>query len=138
MHANRQPGFTLIELVVVMIVISVGLLGLTSLFSNTSKSLSTNEILQQATQYAQECAESAMAKRRALGFAWFASNSFSCGSNPDGFTRTVTVGNTYNGTGTGSDPCPGGVNNCRNIAITATSTANTALSSSITVMLVKY
>lgn len=130
------PGFTLIELVIVMVVISAGLLGLTSLFSNTSGSMSTNEILQQATQYAQECAEKAIATRRANGFAWFAANTFTCGGNPSGFTRTANpVGAIYTGTATGA--CPNGIS-CRDVSITVASTANASLSSSITVMLVNY
>lgn len=143
MRADMRPatGFTLIELVIVMIIISVGLLGLTSLFSNTSTSLSTNERLQQAAQYAQECAERAIATRRGQGFAWFATNTFTCGTAPTGFTYSNAgstpplVGSLYNGTG---NPCPSGTLNCRNINVTVTSTADTSLYSSITVMLVDY
>lgn len=125
------------ELVIVMIVISGGLLGLSSLYSNTSISMSTNEILQQAAQYAQECAERAIATRRGQGFAWFATNTFSCGSNPAGFTRSANVGSPYTGTASPATACPDGVS-CRNVVITAISTANASLSSSITVMLVNY
>lgn len=130
-------GFTLIELVIVMVIIAVGLLGMTSLFSNSSTSLSTNETLQQATQYAQECAEKAIATRRNNGFA--ATASFSCGAAPTGFTRTAGI-TTYDSTAgcNGHTPCPcpsGGTNNCRDITIAV---ASGALSSSITVMLVNY
>ncbi len=142
MSANRQAGFTLIELVIVMVIISVGLLGLTSLFSNTSTSLSTNETLQQATQYAQECAERAIATRRRdqEGFAWFAANTFTCGTTaPTGFVYNDSgpplVGDLYDGTG---NPCPSGTLNCRNINVRVTSTADTSLYSAITVMLVNY
>ena len=137
MHANVRPaaGFSLVELVIVIIVISVGLLGIASLFSISAKSLSTNEVLQQATQYAQECAELAIARRRNSGFAWFANNTFSC-DNPTGFTRTTNpVGNVYTGTSTGA--CPNGIS-CRNVNITVTSTTDTALYASITIMLVNY
>lgn len=145
MKAHRQPGFTLIELVIVMIIISVGLVGLISLFGNTSTSLSTNETVQQATQYAQECAEKLISTRRSNGFTQFTANgSFSCGSNPSGFTRLPNdgapdTGGTYTGAaGTCNSntpcPCPVGVL-CRDIPITVTSGT---LSSSITVMLVNY
>lgn len=132
---RRAAGFTLIELVLVMIVISVGLLGLASIFSNVSKALPTNEILQQAAQYAQECAENAIATRREQGFNWFASNTFSCGANPSGFVRAANVGATYAGSATSA--CPEGIT-CRNVSISVTSTANASLSSSVTLMLVNY
>lgn len=133
MPAHRDRGFTLIELVAVMIVISVGLLGLASLFSNSSTSLSTNETLQRVTQYAQECAERAIATRRDLGFADASISSSLCDSLalPAGFTRSVGV-TTYNGTGS---PCPSGTNNCKDVLVTV---ANGTLSSAITVMLVNY
>ncbi len=141
MTTHRTDGFTLIELVIVMIIVSVGVLGLVLAFSNASKSLSINETLQQAAQYAQECGESAMVTRRNQGFAWFATNTFSC-NNPSNFTRTVSV-NTYTGPASGACngnnpcPCPSGVA-CRDIAIEARSTLNTSIYSSIVVMLVNY
>lgn len=145
MKAHRRHGFTLIELVIVMLVISFGLLGLTSLFSGSATSLTTNETLQQATQYAQECAEKLIATRRSNGFTQFTANGpFSCGSNPSGFTRlpndsSLDTGGTYTGVaGTCNSntpcPCPVGVL-CRDIPITVTSGS---LSASITVMLVDY
>lgn len=146
MSTNRQYGFSLIELVIVMIIISVGLLGLAGMFGNVSTSLSTNETLQQATQYAQECAEKLIATRRSNdGFTQFKSNgSFSCGSNPSGFTRLPNdaapdTGSTYTGvvgTCNSHTPCPCPVDVlCREIPITVTSGS---LSSSVTVMLVDY
>ncbi|NJD36058.1 MAG: type II secretion system protein [Betaproteobacteria bacterium] len=144
MKSHRQPGFTLIELVFVMIIISVGLVGLISLFSSSATSLSTNETLQKATQYAQECAEKLMSTRRSNGFSWFETNTFNC-SNP--FTTTVTgngATDTYTSTtGVGANgvcnghspcPCPTGLT-CRDIGIEVRSGS---LYSSITVMLVNY
>jgi type IV pilus assembly protein PilV len=135
---RRAAGFSLIELIIVTVIISVGILGMASMFSSSVKSLSSNEILQQEAQYAQECAERVMATRRNLGFSWFASNTFSCGTNPSGFTRTQNpVGSLYTGNGTGA--CPSTTTlNCRDVSITVTSTTNAALSSTITLMLVDY
>jgi len=127
---RRPSGFTLIELVIIIIIVGVVVAGLVPTLSTTAKSLSTNETLQQATQYAQECAERAVATRQNLGFADFPST-FNC-SNPSGFTRTVTVGGTY--VGTTLTPCPNLVT-CRDIAITV---ASGVISSSITTMLADY
>ncbi len=129
---RRAAGFSLIELMIVMVIISVGILGMTSLFSTSLKSLSTNETLQQAAQYAQECAESVMATRRNLGF----SSSFSCGTGATtGFSRILTLGTLYTGTGACLTTT---ALNCRNVLITVTSNNDPALSSSITLMLVDY
>lgn len=139
---RRPSGFTLIELVVVMVVISVGLLGIASLFSNTAKGLSINESMQQAAQYAQECAEHVLAVRYDLGFTSSSINDTMCnalGTTP-GFTRTVTNAGA-NDTYTCPSPqapscsaCPPSAT-CRNVAVTVD---GNSVSSSITIMLVNY
>jgi len=119
-----------------MIIISIVSAGLVMTLSNTSQSLATNETLQQATQYAQACAERATAIRKDQGFDWFANNNFTCGNNPSGFTYSTAasnpklVGNIY----TNQGACPNGIN-CRDINITVT---NGSVSSSITIMLADY
>jgi prepilin-type N-terminal cleavage/methylation domain-containing protein len=132
---SRSDGFTLIELVLVILIISGGMLGLTLAFSNSAKSLFINETVQQAAQYAQECAESAIATRRNAGFDWFANNTFLCATNANGINLIATVGALY--TGTILTACPNGIQ-CRDITITATSSSNAQLSSSINLMLVRY
>ena len=129
---RRAMGFTLIELVLVMVVISVGLVGLASLFGNTLNGLTTNETVQQAAQYAQECAERVIATRRDLGFDSASITTTMCDPSPNGFARAVTVPATY--TGTSTSACPNGAT-CRDIGITVT---KSGLSSSITIMLVSY
>jgi prepilin-type N-terminal cleavage/methylation domain-containing protein len=132
-----SAGFSLIELVIVMIIISAGVLGLTGLFGNASTSLSSNEAMQRATQSAQECAEAALAIRRSQGFSWFANHTFSC-TTPDsnGFARTNNpVGATYLGTASSTDACPDGTT-CRDVSISVTSDTTPAVTASITLMLV--
>ena len=135
-----RDGFTLIELVIVMLITSAGLLGIASLFGTTSTSLSTNETLQQASQYARECAERVIGIRRALGFASGSISSTMCNTTADtpagqmplmatGFSRTVAV-TTYNGTGS---PCPTGTANCKDVVVIVT---NAPVSSAVTIMLV--
>ena len=131
-----------------MVVVTGGMMGISSLLSNSATSQTTNEQLQLAAQYAQECAERVLAQRRNLGFDSFLStdspappatattNTFTCGANPTNFTRTTNpVGLMYPGTTTSA--CPN-LMTCRNVNITVTSTANAAITSSITLMLVYY
>ena len=135
---RRAAGFTLIEMVLVMLVITAGLVGLTGLFSTTAMSLSTNEGLQNAAQYAQECAEHVISTRRNFGFSSSSINNNMCTASPDtGIARTVTVGSAATGTSAATDPCPFGIS-CKNVVIAVTSSANGAPTSSITVMLVNY
>jgi len=66
---NRmQKGFTLIELVLVIIIISVASVPLFGLFSQASTSLLSNESIQTAAQLAQERAEFVLSRKRELGF----------------------------------------------------------------------
>jgi Tfp pilus assembly protein PilV len=143
MHANRQSqGFTLIELVIIMVMISAGVIGMSSMFSVSSTSLTTNEVRQQMTQYAQECAERVLATRRSSGFASISISTTMCNTPAmpamdTGFTRTVTIGSSYdNGTAV---RCPLGTTtaiNCKDLTITV---SHSGLSDTvITVMLVDY
>jgi len=132
-------GFTLIEVVLLMLVISFGLLGIASMFGNTSKALSTNETLQQAAQYAQECAEQVILKRREKTFAWADIAATMCDTNASlagtGFSRTVTVPNdVVIGTGDATSACPN-TRSCKNIRIQV---AKGSLNADVTVMLVDY
>lgn len=66
---NRaQKGFTLVEMVLVIIIISVASVPLFSLFSQASTSLLNNEAIQTAAQLAQERAEFVLSRKRELGF----------------------------------------------------------------------
>lgn len=65
---NRaQKGFTLVEMVLVIIIISVASVPLFSLFSQASISLLSNEAIQTAAQLAQERAEFVLSRKRELG-----------------------------------------------------------------------
>jgi prepilin-type N-terminal cleavage/methylation domain-containing protein len=61
-------GFTLIELVGVMLVISIGFLGLARLFANMDINLAKAEAQDKTLQYAQACAEYVFQSRRDLGY----------------------------------------------------------------------
>ena len=131
---RAAAGFTLLELVAVIIVISISMAGLASLFAEGGRALIIGEDAQKAAQYGQECAERFLAVRRDLGFASASISTTLCNTPaPDaGFTRTVTVPATY--TGGPATACPDTAT-CRDITITTT---KGAVSSVITLMLVSY
>ena len=66
---GHAPGFTLIELVLVIIIISVAAVPILGMFGQVASSLGTNEELQTGTQLAQEKAEELLALRRINGYS---------------------------------------------------------------------
>lgn len=123
---KRTSGFTLIELVMVMVVISVGFVGLARLFANTNVGLARAEGAQVAAQYAQECAERVLGARRDLGFSSPAINNTMC------TLGVPSLGATY--TGSSTSVCPNSVT-CRDVTVTGTSGS---YSSTIVFTLVQY
>jgi len=68
----RQRGFTLIELVAIIVLLSVGATALMALFGQVGRSIATNQETQTGAQLAQACAEQIMAFRRntAAGYGY--------------------------------------------------------------------
>lgn len=131
---RAAAGFTLLELVAVIVLISVGLAGLASMFGESGRALVIGEDVQTAAQHGQECAERFMATRRDLGFNDPSITTALCGANPDGFTRTVTPAGLPTYVGTATSACPN-LATCRDIVITTT---RGPVSSVITLMQVLY
>lgn len=131
---RSAAGFTLIELVAVIVLISVGLAGLASMFGQSGRALVLGEDVQTAAQHGQECAERFMATRRDLGFADPSITTALCGADPTGFTRTVTPPGLPTYIGTTTSACPDTAT-CRDIVITTT---RGPVSSVITLMQVLY
>lgn len=143
----RSAGFSLIELILVIVILGVSLAGLASMFSGSTIALATGEEVQKTAQYAQECAERVVAVRRNLGFTGTGINNTTsgnitstlCDPSPDGYTRTLTLGPNYAGSscsGTTCSGCPSGAI-CRDVTISVQLT-NGSGSSSIQLMLANY
>ena len=101
--SRRSSGFSLIELVIIIVVGSVAAVGLMALWSGVGRSAGQSEETQVATQLAQECAEHVLAQKRvnpAVGYANLTTTV--CDTLPAfaGYARTVTL------TGTTASPCP--------------------------------
>jgi prepilin-type N-terminal cleavage/methylation domain-containing protein len=131
---RHNHGFTLIEMVVVMIVVGAGLLGLATLLNDNVKGMVVGEDAQRSAQYVQECIERVLAIRRNIGFDSTSISSTTCDTQtlPTGFARTVSVGSTT--TGTATSTCPNAVE-CKTVSVTVT---KGNVSSDSTVMLVSY
>ena len=113
-HTDRQAGFTLIELIAVIIIISIAAVPLFSLFSQAGFSLLADEKIQTATQLAQERAEHLMAVRRNRGYAdpeVSAPLIENLAGNYTGYTRTTSLTDPFIG-----PACPGGAA-CKQLAV---------------------
>lgn len=90
-------GFSLVELVIVIVVLAIGVVGIGSAFAYLSRSLALNEELQRGWQIAHECAEHVMGLARkpagAYGAVAVGSPSAACDAIPAvaGYSRTVNV-----------------------------------------------
>jgi prepilin-type N-terminal cleavage/methylation domain-containing protein len=96
-----QQGFTLLELVMVILVVALASVPVLGQFAQVSGSLLANEEIQTAAQLAQERAEGILADRRIQGYAAIAT-----GTTIDALTgsyaaygRTVTVTEPPSGSG---------------------------------------
>lgn len=138
---RRVSGFSLIELIIVIVLISVGLLGLSRLTGGLGKAVINTADLQTMSQYAQECAERVISTRRESGFASPLLTRTLCDPSPASYVRTLTLPASY--TGSASTPaCQLGAT-CRDVTIkvcagTVSPCPATAQSTSVTFMLVQY
>lgn len=130
---SHAAGFTLLELIAVIVILAVAAVPITGLFTKASLSLINNQRIQTATQLAQEQAELILGRRRNQGFAAIFPGSYpeTLAGNYNGFTRTTTI----------TQPvvppagCPAGAL-CDQVTVSVTSGA--AALSEITFVLVNY
>lgn len=59
-----MKGFSLIELIIVIVIVSIAAVAIGAAFARMSSSLALNEDLQRASQVAQECAEHILSRAR--------------------------------------------------------------------------
>lgn len=106
-------GFSLIELVMIIVLLGVGLTGLMAMFSRSVGSIDDNTGIQAGAQLVQQCAEHILGTRRQTlnGYALI-TNAVCNGLAPVGFSHTVTV------TALAGGVCPGGLA-CSQVQITA-------------------
>lgn len=115
-HTQRnQRGFTLIEVVLVIVVLAGAGFAFLSFFQQSARSIQDNYGIQTGIQYARECMEHVVTNRRyVLDFA--STDATICDSLPTltGFSRTVTVTPFDNSV---NPICPSGLA-CKTVAVT--------------------
>jgi prepilin-type N-terminal cleavage/methylation domain-containing protein len=122
-------GFTLVESIVVLVVLSIAAAAIISLQGNIFYGQSGNKDLQVGVQLMQECTEQILATRRQSGY----STTPSCSglTTYGGYNLpTVTVTNPYTGAG-----CPSG-GTCKSVEIKLTKSGVSL--TPVTLMLVSY
>jgi type II secretory pathway pseudopilin PulG len=139
----RTRGFTLLELVGVMLVVSIGFVGLADLFSNMSVGLTSAEAQQKTNHYVQACGELILQYRRDNGYCasscssvtvngssvTYLSSGMCSGLVDSGYTINVQG---YNGSSS-TGMCPSGYT-CNDVAISATGPNGASSSATITLM----
>ena len=127
-------GFTLIEVVATMLLLSVASVGIIGMYSNVDRNLSGNQDIQTAAQLVQECSEYVLAQRRnnaAVGYAGVTGSTFCSAALPvmAGFNPpTTTITSPY-----APAFCP---TTCKLVTISVTKGAVVVATSSL--MLVNY
>lgn len=94
--SRKRAGFTIVELIMVIVVVAIGAVAIGAAFAHVSRSLALNEDLQRAAQVAQECAEHILSFARPprghYAAVPVAAGSTLCnGMAAAGFSRTVNV-----------------------------------------------
>lgn len=88
MLLNKRKGFTLIEVILTVVIISVGLFGLMILYYNSSKSVVEGDINIMATYLARERMEQLISDKVNYGYNYVINDNYTT-------SATVSVGNHY-------------------------------------------
>jgi prepilin-type N-terminal cleavage/methylation domain-containing protein len=123
---RSERGFSLIELVLVMILLGIFSVPLITLFARSTGSFDEDVAIQTGAQAVQQCAEHALGVRRrsTLGYSTtFDANSCDTPAPPAGYTRTLTITNGYTG-----GACPGGAT-CKRVQISVSETSHGTVAS---------
>lgn len=116
----RAGGFSLIEFIAIIVVLSVAAVGIASAYAPLVRSAQVTQDIDYAAQIAARCAEHILGQRRvntAVAFAGVTSGLCGPGLDGGGFTVTDTVADLTGGA------CP--VGTCRSVTITATNGTST-------------
>lgn len=130
---NGVRGFSLIELIMILVLLSLGSVVLVRLYGQSVGSLDENVAFQTGAQAVQQCAEHFLGTRRRAGYSAVASTDCTGLGMPAGYTRSLSFSTTTGGTGI----CPGAASvECTTVLITVSDTPHGTVANG-TVMLVE-
>ena len=134
MSRRSARGFTLVELIMVIVLLGIAAVAIISGYGQVARSLSTNAELQAGMQLARGCGEYLIAQRRdnpLMGYSGVTGASI-CSTLPDpqGLTVAVTFTEPYGGAACG------GISSCKLADITVTQGTQTLDTASL--MLASY
>lgn len=142
MMSTRATGFTLIELIAVIVTVSVGMVGVAQMFGNINFGLARATDEQVVSQYVQECAEQVLQTRRDYGLtsARIVTTMCDLPAIAASYQRTLSLPTSY--TGASNTACPSGIV-CRDVTVTVCAGTvspcpATAATSTATLTLVTY
>ena len=132
MNDRRQRGFSLLELVMVILLVAIAAVPILGQFGQAASITLTDEIIQTAAQLAQERAEDLLANRRANGYAGIATGTVNdvLGGAYGSYSRTITVTSPPAGSG-----CAAGAS-CKEVTVSVSHSGKPR--AEITLMLVDY
>jgi prepilin-type N-terminal cleavage/methylation domain-containing protein len=90
---NSQDGFTLIEIIITLVVLSIAVVGVLSVFTTAIKGSANPVVLNQAIALAQEQMDTIIGDRMnsARGFAYIIPGNYPADIPVTGFNRSVTI-----------------------------------------------
>jgi prepilin-type N-terminal cleavage/methylation domain-containing protein len=90
---NNQDGFTLIEIIITLVVLSIAVVGVLSVFTTAIKGSANPVVLNQAIALAQEEMDTIIGDRMnsARGFAYIIPGNYPADIPVTGFNRSVTI-----------------------------------------------
>lgn len=130
-HCHGAKGFSLIELIVAIVVLSIGTIAVVTMMSQAGRGQTDNNDFQTAVQLIQECAEQVLATRRRATNGYVSATSCSGVTAFSGFSApTVAVIDPYT-----DNACPtGAICKLLTVSVSKGSTSFPAVS----LMLVNY
>jgi prepilin-type N-terminal cleavage/methylation domain-containing protein len=132
MSRSGQQGFTLLELIIVIVIVALASVPILGQFTQVTSSMLIDEEIQTAAQLAQERAEGVLADRRSQGYAAIPTGTTidALAGNYASYTRTLTVNEPPSGSG-----CAAGAT-CKEVIVTVDRAASAR--AEVTFVLVSY
>ena len=132
MKQTAQRGFTLLELIMVIVIVALASVPILGQFTQASSSMLLDEQIQTAAQLAQERAEAVLADRRLLGYTAIPTGTTVdvLSGNYTAYTRTLSVTEPPSGSG-----CAIGAS-CKEVIVSVDRSASNR--ATVTFILVNY